>query len=173
MDWREKECEDFNRRKRVTNKILKEESSIMPYHCCLCCHGWPYEWKNTLIFNSSMRSHILKISYVSYVALMWQLLMNLSEKSTYFVHNFRSCGKAISSHGFALPLKWMTPASSTSAILVFSWYPNPSMCQKGSIMWTWLWNAINPGGKVPSCHKLRSDLIFCSKQNKKINTLII
>jgi hypothetical protein len=35
-------------------------------------------------------------------------------------------------------------------------------------MWTWPWNAINPGGNVPSCHKLRSDLMFCIKQNNNI-----
>ena len=102
---------------------------------------------------------------------MWQLLMNLSEKSTYFVHNFLSCGKAISNHGFALPLKWTTPALSASPKLVFSWYPNPSICQKGSITWTWPWNAINPGGNVPSCHKLRSDLIFYINKTRNINII--
>jgi len=30
---------------------------------------------------------------------MWQLLMNLSEKSTYFVHNDFSFGKVMSNHG--------------------------------------------------------------------------
>jgi len=76
--------------------------------------------------------------------------MKLSEKSTYLVHNGLSFGKAISSHGFSQPLKWTTPAFLASTRPVFSLYPNRSMCQKGSIARTLPWNAINPGGNVPS-----------------------
>lgn len=113
------------------------------------------------------QGHMLSES--SYDALMRQFLMNLSEKSIYLAHNGLSCGKAISSQGLALPLKWMTPALLASARLVFSWYPNPNICQKGSITWTWPWNAINPGGNVPSCHKLRSAFIFCIKGKKDVS----
>lgn len=145
--------------------------------CFLCRWRPSYAWKNSLMFFfppmlMPFLQLIKRIRYpqdLSYDALIWQLLMNLSEKLTYLAHNGLSCGKAISSHGFALPLKWMTPALSASAKIVFSWYPNPSMCQKGSMMWTWPWNAINPGGNVPSCHKLRSDFIFYMKGNRDIS----
>jgi len=88
--------------------------------------------------------------YPRYDAIMWQLLMKLPEKSTYLVHNGLNFGKIIFSHGFTQPLKRTTPAFLASTRLVFSWYPNRSMCQKGSIVCTLPWNAVNPGGNVPS-----------------------
>lgn len=106
------------------------------------------------------------------VSLIWQPLINLSEKSMYLAHNGLNRGKAISSQGFALPLKWMTPAFLASARPVFSWYPRPNICQKGSMTWTWSWNAISPGGRVPSCHRLRSEFKFCVQEYQGFDQMV-
>ncbi|MFS7956107.1 hypothetical protein Hanom_Chr07g00650681 [Helianthus anomalus] len=47
-------------------------------------------------------------------------------------------------------------------MLVFFWYPNPSMCHDGSIGWTWPLNAIKAGGRVPSFHSVKFDFKFCN-----------
>lgn len=94
-----------------------------------------------------------------------QLLIYSLEKLTWTVHNLRSCGGPISSHGFVGPLKCITEASPT----IFwtsaddGWPdPNPDKCQDGLMGWTCPWKATKAGGSSPRSQSVKPDSTFFS-----------
>lgn len=88
--------------------------------------------------------------------------MNLLESFTCLYQKLCTSGSAISSHGFAGPLKCKTAAASNIYLSICGdLWPNSAICHEDSMHCICPSNASNAGGSTPGCHNVNPALRFC------------